>query len=193
MDEQWASVPGYEGLYEVSDQGRVRSLPRQTRAGYRGGTVLKPGLGTDGYLLVVFSKEGKTKIQKVHQLVMRAFVGDQPDSWQVAHGNGQKQDNRLTNLSYKTRSGNMLDSVQHGTHRNSRKTCCPKCGGEYAINGRGQRFCQNCRNKYQRDRYAANPSSPEDRRRRREANLEKIREIERESKRRSRAKKAAKA
>jgi hypothetical protein len=191
MDERWAEVPGYEGLYEVSDQGRVRSLYRQTRAGIRGGGELKPGVGSDGYLLVVFSRDGKTKTQRVHQLVLRAFVGEPPPGAEVAHENGQQQDNRLVNLSYKTRRGNMLDSVRHGTHRNSRKISCPKCGGAYSINSRGQRFCPGCRSDHQRQRYQANPPTSEERRKQRNKNLERRREIERESKRRLRAKQKA--
>jgi hypothetical protein len=111
---------------------------------------------------------------------------------EVAHENGNPEDCRLVNLSYKTKSGNMLDTVRHGTHRNSRKTECLTCGGEYSVNGRGQRYCPACRNEDERERYASNPEPVLTKHREyRDQNLERRREIERESKRRSRARKKA--
>lgn len=142
--------------------------------------------------MIAMSRDSKVTRGWIHQLVLAAFVGPRPEGMEVAHENGDPQDNRLTNLSYKTKNGNMLDSVRHGTHRNSRKTNCPTCDGPYSVNRRGQRFCPVCRNADQRDRYASDPELVLERHREyREQNLERRREIERESKRRARSRKKA--
>lgn len=188
MTERWLPVPEWEGLYEVSDHGRVRSLPRKTRRGIRGGQELAHRPDRKGYFRVALSRESNVQNRFVHQLVLEAFVGPMPDGMEAAHEDGDPTNNYLSNLSYKDKSGNMLDSVRHGTHRNSSKPSCPKCDGEYSVNYRGQRYCKPCRNAYQRARYAADPEPQlAAQRARREENLEHIRAIERVSKAKSRA------
>lgn len=188
MIEEWRAVPDYEGLYEVSSLGQVRSLPRQTARGVRGGCLLTLQADRKGYLYVSLSHRNRVHRGYVHQLVLRAFVGPQPDGMETAHEDGVNTNNRLDNLSYKTKSGNMLDSVRHGTHRNARKQGCPECGGPYAVNGRGQRFCPACKRSGQRASYVRNADAVRDRQRgRRALDPEHRRAIERESKRRSRA------
>ena len=111
--ENWKAVVGYDGLYEVSDLGRVRSLPRLTATGMRGGKLLKPRLNTAGYLRVNLS-DGVTKHQpsNVHQLVALAFpAGDGP---QVRHLDGNKLNNRADNLRYGTSKEDYQDRVKHG-------------------------------------------------------------------------------
>ncbi len=192
MTEKWVDVPGWTGLYEVSNLGRVRSLERLTERGVRGGKLLKPNPDSHGYYTVSMSVNSQVARVWIHHLVLLAFVGPRPRATEVAHENGDHQDNRLTNLAYKTKSGNMLDSVRHGTHRNSRKAECPKCSGPYSINYRGQRYCPSCRNEYQRERYVVEADVVSARQREsRQLNLERRREIERESKRRARARKKA--
>lgn len=101
-------VPGYEGLYEVSDLGHVRSFPRVTRSGVRGGKMLKPYLRRDGYLEVYLYKEPRRKFSwLVHRLVLEAFVGKCPEGLEALHGGKDKTDNRLENLKWGTRSQNM--------------------------------------------------------------------------------------
>lgn len=104
MEEIWKEVPGYEGLYEVSSQGRVRSLDRVTcnRRGsfIRKGKILKPRLN-HGYKVVDLHSNKKRRTFRVHQLVAMAFLGHKPDGTQevvVDHINNNKQDNRLENL-----------------------------------------------------------------------------------------------
>lgn len=122
MAEQWLPVKGYEGLYEVSDHGRVKRVESRVwnRKGYwltRKEGVLKPGTDSDGYLIVGLCKEGIRKTQKVHQLVLRAFVGDCPDGCLTRHLNGKRKDNHLTNLAWGTPAENCADMDRHGTRR----------------------------------------------------------------------------
>jgi hypothetical protein len=118
--ERWRPVVGYEGLYEVSDLGRVRSLDRVSllQGKYKRfakGRVLKPIPNSKGYHLVTLSKDGIQKTPSVHQLVLQAFVGPCPEGQLVRHGPGGKDDNRLSNLSYGTPKQNMADRLRDGT------------------------------------------------------------------------------
>lgn len=149
-DERWLPVVGYEGRYEVSDQGRVRSL-------LRGGRYLKPLYDRKGYLYVCLT--GARSVQKrypVHGLVLGAFTGPRPPGMVCRHGTGGKEDNRLSNIRWGTPSENNYDLVRDGTHVQARKTHCPK-GHPYVLRDRGGgRRCIQCR----RDRYAAKVGRP---------------------------------
>ena len=112
-------VVGYEGRYEVDDLGQVFSLDRVTltTAGYRRksrGCVLKPRILRNGYLQVDLYADGTQHHALVHALVLAAFVGPRPDGMEVAHNNGDKQDNRLANLRYATSAENTWDTHLHG-------------------------------------------------------------------------------
>lgn len=119
--EEWRPIPGHEG-WEVSDQGRVRSLPRvitySTRATRSGtktrithGQLLNPWR-LHGYEIVGLT--GKKKFS-VHGVALLTFVGPRPDGLEVRHLNGIRHDNRLTNLAYGTHSENERDRIAHGT------------------------------------------------------------------------------
>ena len=110
--EEWLPVPDFEGFYEVSDRGRVRSLPRK----FGKGCVLKSRpLPKTGYLQVSLSKNGKVTIAYVHALVAAAFIGPRPPGEEVRHGDGNPANNELGNLSYSTHLVNMGDTLKHGT------------------------------------------------------------------------------
>ena len=100
----WKDVPNYEGYYQVSDDGHVRSLPRRVKASK--GTALKQGkdlacvLSNAGYPVVVLAKEGICTKIEVHRLMALAFFGE-PNGCLVHHKNGIRHDNRLDNLEYK--------------------------------------------------------------------------------------------
>lgn len=152
--EQWRPVPGYEGRYEVSDYGRVRSLLRGAPR------VLRTDPDRNGYLRVrPADVTGRKRATMVHRLVLNAFVGPCPDGQEGRHLNGNNQDNRLTNLAYATHSVNILDKLAHGTHTNALKTHCPR-GHEYTPeNTRVQvkattasRKCRACERDRDRDR-----------------------------------------
>ncbi len=119
--ETWKSVLGYGGLYEVSDQGRVRSLDRVVesyggREGLRRGRVLRPG-GGGPYSSVQLSMAGRVRTVRIHTLVLEAFVGPRPDGLEACHANGDPADNRLTNLRWDTRVANCADRARHGRTR----------------------------------------------------------------------------
>lgn len=118
MEEIWRDIPGYEGYYQVSNMGRVRSLDRwvqnkDPRGSYLRkfpGKILKPFPDENGYQYVSLAKEGKTRRGCVHILVLRTFIGERPLNYDCNHRNGKKGDNRLENLEYCTKSENLLHS-----------------------------------------------------------------------------------
>ena len=104
--ERWLPVVGFEGLYEVSNLGKVRSLPRQVRCNPRGmgnrvrvspGKLLRPD-NCGGYRRVVLCKKNVHYRRAVHTLVLMAFVGPCPEGMEGCHKNGIRNDNRVTNL-----------------------------------------------------------------------------------------------
>lgn len=119
MTERWLPVPEWEGIYEVSDQGRVRSLPRlRKNGGTWGGKILRPGLVGAGYPSVALCRNGKHRTYLIHQLVAAAFIGPRPAGQEVRHGPpGDRLDNRASNLSYGTPKQNYADMIRDGTRR----------------------------------------------------------------------------
>lgn len=114
--ERWAPIQGYGGSYEVSDQGNVRSLKYRNRAEVR---KIKQHKDRKGYLLVSLCKEGKMLTKKVHRLVATAFIPNNEDRPQVNHINGDKADNRATNLEWCTDSENLRHAYRCGLKRAS--------------------------------------------------------------------------
>lgn len=125
--EIWKPVVGYEGLYEVSSHGHVRSLDRSlpcvNRFGnpevrrYRG-RLLRPGPMKSGHLSVAI---GKGNSRLVHQLVLEAFVGPCPRGYECLHKDGNAANNKLSNLHWGTRSQNLIDIFYHTGRRLSRE------------------------------------------------------------------------
>lgn len=117
--EEWRAVPGYEGFYEVSDQGRVRSLSRAWKSRYAvtmfPGRILAQAIKRNGYPVVSLSKNNSAKQFLVHRLVLIAFVGPQPTDMEACHENGIRTDARAANLRWDSRSANHQDKHRHGT------------------------------------------------------------------------------
>lgn len=118
----WKEIPNYEGLYEVSNDGEVRSVDRvviypcNKPSRFFKGKILKQSLNVNKkYFGLRLSKQGKTKLWLVHQLVAIAFLGPSPKGMVVCHGPGGSFDNRLKNLSYGTPSQNSFDQWRDNT------------------------------------------------------------------------------
>jgi hypothetical protein len=107
MEETWRDVVGYEGFYEVSDQGRVRNT--------RTGRVLKAGRQSRGYLTVALHRGKPQHSYLVHRLVLEAFRGPAPFlGAQTCHLDGDKLHNRLDNLAWCSAKENAADTARHG-------------------------------------------------------------------------------
>lgn len=106
-NENWKPVPGYEGLYEVSSLGNIRSL-NYNHAGKT--KELSPGINSSGYLRVLLCKDKKKKNFYLQRLIYSTFHGPIPDGMTVDHVNGDKMDNRLSNLQLLTRGDNARKS-----------------------------------------------------------------------------------
>lgn len=161
--ERWLAIPGYEGIYEVSDLGRVRSLNRIVSSGHRRqGVILKPAWHQRGYPMVNLWRNNSQRMQLVHRLVLMTFVGPAPHGTEALHGDGDAANAALANLSWGTHSENQADQVAHGTHGNASKGSCPS-GHEYTeantyiYPGKPHRGCRECRREYARAWKAANP------------------------------------
>ncbi len=118
---KWKDVPGWEGSYQVSDTGLVKSLDR-TVVRRNGspmpikGKLRSAPVGKRGYPVVSLNRVGrKLSLRPVHALVTEAFLGAKPSGQEVCHWNGDKTDNRISNLRYGSASENQKDRVRHGT------------------------------------------------------------------------------
>ncbi|ORA77171.1 hypothetical protein BST28_18805 [Mycolicibacter kumamotonensis] len=124
--EEWRTIPGYEGRYEASSLGRIRSIHTK-----RGPYVRALRLDTHtGRYRVTLNTDGIEKAERVHHLVAAAFLGPRPDGHCVCHINGDGLDNRPTNLRWGTWSSNAHDTVRHGRNHAANKTHC-KNGHEF--------------------------------------------------------------
>lgn len=118
--EEWKAVPGWEGRYEVSNQGRVRSLPRQVHDRLRGrqwhisGGIMKPGTRGKGYKCVALTDKNRSTTQSIHKLVCLAFHGAPNGKTEVAHADGDPANNRASNLRWATSKENHADKARHG-------------------------------------------------------------------------------
>lgn len=126
--EEWKAVVGYEGFYEVSDQGRVRSVDHKVGSGIRHSTetlrkgrMLKQHIKRSGYCTVDLSANNVVKTISVHKLVATAFCPRSAEDTQINHINCNKTDNRACNLEWCTGLENRLHAKEHDRYYSSRK------------------------------------------------------------------------
>lgn len=115
--EIWKDIPGYEGYYQASTEGRIRSVSRIRMDGYHiTGRVLKADRLKGGYEQVLLMVNKKRDYEKVHRLVAQTFIPNPENKLQVNHINGIKHDNRLENLEWATASENLKHSFRTLKH-----------------------------------------------------------------------------
>ena len=105
MEEEWKDIANFEGLYQVSNLGRVKSLPKVGSGGHNG-VILSPSKDKDGYLLVYLYANRKRVACKVHRLVAKAFIPNPYSFPQVNHKDEVKDNNCFTNLEWCSSSYN---------------------------------------------------------------------------------------
>ena len=137
-NEIWRDIPEYEGLYQASNLGRVKSLPRQNiNHNLKNEKILKLHKDKDGYLFIQLHKNKTIKKYFVHRLVWLVFSGPIPENMQINHINEVKTDNRLSNLNLMTCKENINwgTGIQrgHNTLKNSNR-CKPVL--QYDMNGK---------------------------------------------------------
>jgi hypothetical protein len=129
--EEWRPVVGYEGRYEASSHGRVRSLGFYsgnrwgTKTWRAGRTLTAFRVQGHGYYAVTLT-DGETQTdERLHRIVLRAFVGEPPpDRPNGLHEDDDPANNRVENLRWGTRTDNAYDSVANGSHVQARKQTC---------------------------------------------------------------------
>ena len=132
-EEVWRDVKGYEGLYQVSNMGRVKSLGRKDRFGrVIKERILEPAVTHNGYLRVGLHVDGKRKMLRVHRLVCEAFHENPDNKSEVNHVNEDKTDNRACNLEWSTRTEN----CNHGSRNERVAKALSKPIGQFSLDGK---------------------------------------------------------
>lgn len=129
LNEVWKDIPHYEGLYQVSNLGRVKALPRE-RINHSGGRWIQPerimsiGINKDGYETTnLTAANGVRKTEKVHRLVALAFLDNPNNLPEVNHKNCIRDDNRVENLEWISRKDNNAYTSQCGNKSNKLIKC----------------------------------------------------------------------
>ena len=152
--EEWRDIPGYAGQYQVSDQGRVRSLLWRTPR------LLRPWFMNKGYKCVTLGRKGNQNKCLVHRLVASAFIPN-PDPLyrdQVNHKNGNRTDNRVVNLEWCSNQENAIHSVNvlgHDTQHIKKPVLCVETGERFLsvseaarrVEGNNQNIVKCCQGK----------------------------------------------
>lgn len=154
--ETWRPVVGYEGHYEVSDHGRVRSLERTVHRPHSGPYKTVPRVLSQfinkrpEYRRVSLRQpSGAFRKYLVHVLVLEAFIGPRPEGLESCHYDDDPANNHVENLRWGTRRSNTLDRVRLGTHNMARKTHCDnghELSGANVYEYKGSRRCRTCMN-----------------------------------------------
>ena len=118
--EIWKDIKGYEGKYQVSNYGNVRSLMYHNAKGIKRISLLKPATDNRGYFRCALSKNNILKTYKVHRLVAQAFIPNPNNYPQINHLDGNKKNNNTENLEWCTNSANQIHAYSHNLNQGSR-------------------------------------------------------------------------
>lgn len=110
MKEIFKDIKDYDGLYQISNCGRVKSLKRNI--------ILKPSANNKGYLHVILYKNGNSKIGRIHRLVAENFIPNPGNKPQINHIDGHKSNNNVNNLEWVTNSENQKHAFKMGLQTN---------------------------------------------------------------------------
>lgn len=156
MNEEWRDIPDWEGIYQVSNQGRVRSLDRQTLRkdgviqSVRG-RIIRQGRQRNGYRYVnLYRRDGAYKCVMTHRIVLSVFDRLPKEGEVTMHLDNNPENNALSNLSWGTQSENLRHVVVSGNHRNANKKGCDLghlYGGANStpgMEGQARRKCRAC-------------------------------------------------
>lgn len=115
-EEEWKSIKGYEGLYEISSYGRVKSLSYKYKNGKVREEIIRVPSVTHGYEFLKLNKNGKSKNHKIHRLVAEAFIPNPENKPEVDHIDTNKRNNMVENLRWVTRQENCDNPRTFRTH-----------------------------------------------------------------------------
>lgn len=167
-DEEWQSIGGWDGYYEVSSLGRVRSVDRTVvfsdgRTRTYLGQLLADADNKRGYRYVHLTRGSERKVRVIHQLVAEVFLGHERNGHEslVRHWDGDTTNNAVTNLRIGTQGENMLDRRRHGTDPNASRARChrghllspPNIWTRIGTAGFDRRTCRACGNAHSYMRY----------------------------------------
>ena len=113
--EIWKDIIGYEGLYQISNFGQLKSLSRKSNGEF--GKIRKPENNGRGYLSISLSKNSKSKHFYIHRLVAKAFISNPQDKPEVNHKQGIKFDNIAIGLEWVTKKENIEHAVKIGLYK----------------------------------------------------------------------------
>lgn len=155
MDEQWKDVVGYEGLYQVSNLGRIKCLPKTIHYGWYNNKVVeqremikKNTLDRNGYLFTILTKDGVRKNHLIHRLVAQSFLPNPNDYECVNHKDENKTNNYVDNLEwcshkYNSNYGTIRQRISNATmgerNHNHKKVLCVETGIIYNGTGEAER------------------------------------------------------
>ena len=127
QEELWKTIKGYDGAYQASTLGRVKSIDRtitnkRDRKQSFKETILTPDHAPNGYERVCLSKNGRYKHVRVAKLIYEAFVGPVPEGMEIDHINGDNTDNRLENLRVCTHKENCNNPITRERHRKANES-----------------------------------------------------------------------
>jgi hypothetical protein len=152
--ERWVAARGFEGRYEVSDLGRVRSVPRQVVNGGRiklePGALLKPYWHRRHLKVTLYGDNRSERQVFVHILVLESFVGPKPKGRLGCHKDDNPRNNCLSNLRWDTPAANCRDAVRNGIHPETKRTTCDYGHPLDGRTGKGERYCKTCNRHKQR-------------------------------------------